>query len=191
MDTEVYSNTGGQASKATPRAAVAKFASGGKSTGKKDLGMIAMSYGTAYVAQVSMGANMAQVAKAFAEAEAHDGPSIIIALSPCIAHGIDMATMIAHQKEAAESGYWPLYRFNPSEEAEGRPAMKLDSRAPKISFRDFAKSEGRFAMLARANPEHYEELMDQAQDDIDNRWHLYEQMIHVERTAELAEEEVD
>ena len=191
MDTEVYSNTGGQASKATPRAAVAKFASGGKATAKKDLGMIAMSYGTAYVAQVSMGANMTQVAKAFAEAEAHDGPSLIIALSPCIAHGIDMATMMAHQKEAADSGYWPLYRFNPSEESEGRPAMKLDSRAPKMSFRDFAKSEGRFAMLARANPEHYEELMDQAQDDIDNRWHLYEQMIHVERTAELADEEGD
>ncbi len=191
MDTEVYSNTGGQASKSTPRAAVAKFASGGKATGKKDLGMIAMSYGTAYVAQVSMGANMTQVAKAFAEAEAHDGPSLIIALSPCIAHGIDMATMMAHQKEAADSGYWPLYRFNPAEEAEGRPAMKLDSRAPKISFREFAKSEGRFAMLQRANPEHYEELMDQAQDDIDNRWHLYEQMIHVERTAELADEEDD
>jgi pyruvate-ferredoxin/flavodoxin oxidoreductase len=191
LDTEVYSNTGGQASKATPRAAVAKFASGGKATSKKDLGMIAMSYGSAYVAQVSMGANMTQVAKAFAEAEAHDGPSLIIALSPCIAHGIDMSTMMSHQKEAADSGYWPLYRFNPSEEAEGRPAMKLDSRAPKMSFRDFAKSEGRFAMLARANPEHYEELMDKAQDDIDNRWHLYEQMIHVERTAELADEEVD
>jgi pyruvate-ferredoxin/flavodoxin oxidoreductase len=191
LDTEVYSNTGGQASKSTPRAAVAKFASGGKATGKKDLGMIAMSYGNVYVAQVSMGANMTQVAKAFAEAEAHDGPSIIIALSPCIAHGIDMSTMMAHQKEAADSGYWPLYRFNPAEEAEGRPAMKLDSRAPKMSFRDFAKSEGRFAMLARANPTHYEELMDQAQDDIDNRWHLYEQMIHVERTAEFEDEEVD
>jgi pyruvate-ferredoxin/flavodoxin oxidoreductase len=191
LDTEVYSNTGGQASKSTPRAAVAKFASGGKETGKKDLGMIAMSYGNVYVAQVSMGANMTQVAKAFAEAEAHDGPSLIIALSPCIAHGIDMATMMAHQKEAADSGYWPLYRFNPAEEAEGRPAMKLDSRAPKMSFRDFAKSEGRFAMLARANPSHYEELMDQAQHDIDNRWHLYEQMIHVERTAEFEDEEVD
>ena len=191
LDTEVYSNTGGQASKSTPRAAVAKFASGGKATAKKDLGMIAMSYGNVYVAQVSMGANMTQVAKAFAEAEAHDGPSIIIALSPCIAHGIDMATMMAHQKEAADSGYWPLYRFNPGEEAEGRPAMKLDSRAPKMSFRDFARSEGRFAMLARANPSHYEELMDQAQDDIDNRWHLYEQMIHVERTAEFEDEEVD
>ncbi len=191
MDTEVYSNTGGQASKSTPRAAVAKFASGGKPTGKKDLGMIAMSYGHVYVAQVSMGANMTQVAKAFAEAEAHDGPSLIIAFSPCIAHGIDMATMMAHQKEAADSGYWPLYRFNPKEEAEGRPAMKLDSRAPKMSFRDFAASEGRFAMLARANPEHYNELMDQAQHDIDNRWHLYEQMIHVERTAEFEDEEVD
>jgi pyruvate-ferredoxin/flavodoxin oxidoreductase len=191
LDTEVYSNTGGQASKSTPRAAVAKFASGGKPTGKKDLGMIAMSYGNVYVAQVSMGANMTQVAKAFAEAEAHDGPSLIIAFSPCIAHGIDMATMMAHQKEAADSGYWPLYRFNPDEEAEGRPALKLDSRAPKISFRDFAASEGRFAMLARANPEHYDELMEQAQHDIDNRWHLYEQMIHVERTAEFEDEEVD
>ena len=191
LDTEVYSNTGGQASKATPRAAVAKFASGGKPTGKKDLGMIAMSYGNVYVAQVSMGANMTQVAKAFAEAEAHPGPSLIIAFSPCIAHGIDMATMMAHQKEAADSGYWPLYRFNPAEESEGRPAMKLDSRAPKMSFRDFAASEGRFAMLARANPEHYNELMEQAQHDIDNRWHLYEQMIHVERTAEYEDEEVD
>ena len=156
---------------------------------KKDLGMMAMLYGNVYVAQVSMGANMTQVAKAFAEAEAHDGPSLIIALSPCIAHGIDMATMMTHQKEAADSGYWPLYRYNPAEAEAGRPPMKLDSRAPKMSFRDFAKSEGRFAMLARANPEHYDELMDQAQDDIDNRWHLYEQMIHVERTAELSTEE--
>ena len=191
LDTEVYSNTGGQASKSTPRAAVAKFASGGKATAKKDLGMIAMLYGNVYVAQVSMGANMTQVAKAFAEAEAHDGPSLIIALSPCIAHGIDMSTMMAHQKEAADSGYWPLYRYNPAEAEAGRPPMKLDSRAPKMSFRDFAKSEGRFAMLQRANPGHYDELMDQAQDDIDNRWHLYEQMIHVERTAELSSEEVD
>jgi pyruvate-ferredoxin/flavodoxin oxidoreductase len=191
LDTEVYSNTGGQASKSTPRAAVAKFAAGGKSTGKKDLGMIAMSYGSAYVAQVSMGANMTQVAKAFAEAEAHPGPSLIIAFSPCIAHGIDMATMMNHQKEAADSGYWPLYRFNPAEEAEGKPALKLDSRAPKISFRDFAKSEARFAMLARANPQHYDELMDEAQQDIDNRWHLYEQMVHVERTAEFEDEEVE
>jgi pyruvate-ferredoxin/flavodoxin oxidoreductase len=189
LDTEVYSNTGGQASKSTPRAAVAKFAAGGKPTMKKDLGMIAMLYGDVYVAQVSMGANMTQVAKAFAEAEAHNGPSLIIALSPCIAHGIDMATMMAHQKEAADSGYWPLYRYNPAEAEAGRPPMKLDSRAPKMSFRDFAKSEGRFAMLARANPEHYDELMVQAQEDIDNRWHLYEQMIHVERTAELAAEE--
>ncbi|MGA9594684.1 MAG: pyruvate:ferredoxin (flavodoxin) oxidoreductase [Acidimicrobiia bacterium] len=189
LDTEVYSNTGGQASKSTPRAAVAKFAAGGKATMKKDLGMIAMLYGDVYVAQVSMGANMTQVAKAFAEAEAHHGPSLIIALSPCIAHGIDMSTMMAHQKEAADSGYWPLYRYSPEEAAAGRPGMKLDSRAPKMSFRDFAKSEGRFAMLARANPDHYDELMDLAQEDIDNRWHLYEQMIHVERTAELAAEE--
>ncbi len=183
LDTEVYSNTGGQASKATPRAAVAKFAAGGKSTGKKDLGMIAQSYGNVYVAQIAMGANMNQVVKAFAEAEAHEGTSLIIAFSPCIAHGIDMGSMMAHQKRAAESGYWPLYRYDPAAEAAGKPGLRLDSREPKISFKEFAALEGRFAMLARANPEHAEELAQQAQDDIDNRWQLYEQMVNVHRTA--------
>jgi pyruvate-ferredoxin/flavodoxin oxidoreductase len=189
LDTEVYSNTGGQASKATPRAAVAKFAAGGKETAKKDLGMIAQGYGNVYVAQVAMGANMTQVVKAFAEAEAHPGPSLIIAFSPCIAHGIDMATMMNHQKEAAESGYWPLYRYDPAASALGQPGMHLDSRKPTIPFREFAKNEGRFAMLTRSNPKHAEELTQQAQDDIDNRWHLYEQMVHVERTAVFEETE--
>jgi pyruvate-ferredoxin/flavodoxin oxidoreductase len=189
LDTEVYSNTGGQASKATPRAAVAKFAAGGKPTGKKDLGMIAQSYGNVYVAQVAMGANMNQVVKAFAEAEAHDGTSLIIAYSPCIAHGIDMETMMSHQKEAAQSGYWPLFRYDPAAEALNKPALRLDSRAPTMPFKDFAAKEGRFAMLARANPEHASALVESAQADIDNRWQLYEQMVDIHRTAIFEDEE--
>ncbi len=185
----MYSNTGGQASKATPRAAVAKFAAGGKPTGKKDLGMIAQAYGNVYVAQVAMGANMTQVVKAFAEAEAYPGTSLIIAFSPCIAHGIDMSTQMQHQKSAAESGYWPLYRYDPTASTDGKPALRLDSRKPTMSFREFAATEARFAMLARSNPEHAAELMEQAQHDIDDRWHLYEQMVNVERTAVYGEVE--
>ena len=189
LDTEVYSNTGGQASKATPRAAVAKFAAGGKPTGKKDLGQIAMSYGNVYVAQVAMGANMTQVVRAFAEAEAHEGVSLIIAYSPCIAHGIEMATQMTHQKEATDSGYWPLFRYDPAREADGEPGLKLDSRKPTIPFKEFAAKEARFAMLARANPSHASELMSRAQQDIDDRWHLYEQMVTIHRTAEYADVE--
>jgi pyruvate-ferredoxin/flavodoxin oxidoreductase len=181
MDTEVYSNTGGQASKATPRAAVAKFASGGKQTAKKDLGMIAMAYGNVYVAQIAMGANMTQTVKAFAEAESYPGPSLIIAYSPCIAHGIDMAEQMEHQKSAAASGYWELYRFDPRlASLEERPLV-LDGRSPSISFRDFALKEARFAMLARANPEQAEELFAAAQEDIDERRRFYEQLAGVER----------
>ncbi|HJQ94699.1 MAG TPA: pyruvate:ferredoxin (flavodoxin) oxidoreductase [Acidimicrobiia bacterium] len=187
LDTEVYSNTGGQASKATPRGAVAKFASGGKTTAKKDLGQIAMAYGNVYVAQVAMGANMTQTAKAFSEAEAHRGVSLILAYSPCIAHGIEMATQMSHQKEAADSGYWPLFRYDPAVEAQGRPGLRLDSRTPTIRFAEFAEKEGRFAMLTRANPERSSELMAKAQEDIDNRWHLYEQLVEVHRTAEYTE----
>jgi len=189
LDTEVYSNTGGQASKATPRAAIAKFASGGKGTGKKDLGQIAMSYGNVYVAQIAMGANQTQTVKAFDEAEQHEGVSLIIAYSPCIAHGIDMSTQMSHQKEAADSGYWPLYRYDPARERVGDPGLRLDSRTPSIPFSEFAKKEARFAMLARANPERAAELATAAQQDIDNRWHLYEQMVNIHRTAEYAEEE--
>ncbi|MGI9606397.1 MAG: pyruvate:ferredoxin (flavodoxin) oxidoreductase [Acidimicrobiales bacterium] len=183
LDTEVYSNTGGQTSKATPRAAIAKFAAGGKRSAKKDLGMLAMAYGDVYVAQIAMGANMTQTVKAFHEAAAHKGPSLIIAYSPCIAHGIDMTKMMQHQKDAAETGYWPLYRFDPSREADNDHALHLDSRPPTRPFREFAKSEGRFAMLSRTNPDEAEALFDAAQADIDNRWHLYEQMVDVERTA--------
>ena len=183
LDTEVYSNTGGQTSKSTPRSAVAKFSAGGKTTAKKDLGMIAMAYGDVYVAQIAMGANMTQTVKAFVEAEAHPGPSLIIAYSPCIAHGIDMTKMMGRQKLAAESGYWPLYRFDPKREEEGDHALHLDSRPPKTTFSEFAMAEGRFAYLARSAPQTAEALFEQAQHDIDNRWHLYEQMVEVERTA--------
>ena len=192
LDTEVYSNTGGQASKATPRGAVAKFAAGGKPTGKKDLGMIAQAYGNVYVAQIAIGANNTQTIKAFAEAEAYPGTSLIIAYSQCIAHGIDMETGMSHQKEAVESGYWPLFRFDPMAEAEGKRSFHLDSRAPKISFKDFAMQEARYAMLARTKPEEAERLFEMAQDDINNRWHLYEQIAEVDRiVADELEEEVE
>lgn len=183
LDTEVYSNTGGQTSKSTPRAAIAKFSAGGKTTPKKDMGMIAMAYGDVYVAHIAMGANMTQTVKAFAEAAAHPGPSIILAYSPCIAHGIDMTDMMGHQKMAVTSGYWPLYRYDPHREVAGDHGLHLDSNPPTISFEEFAKTEARFSMLARANPERAEQLMADAQRDIDDRWHLYEQMVEVERTA--------
>ncbi|MGA7271228.1 MAG: pyruvate:ferredoxin (flavodoxin) oxidoreductase [Acidimicrobiia bacterium] len=187
LDTEVYSNTGGQASKATPRAAVAKFAMGGKTTAKKDLGQIAMSYGNVYVGQVAMGGNMTQTVRAFAEAAAHPGVSLILAYSPCIAHGIDMSTQMTHQKKATESGYWPLYRYDPAREAEGMPGLRLDSRTPTIPFSEYAREEARFSMLRRTNPERADELMRLAQQDIDDRWNLYEQMVEIHRTAEFAE----
>jgi len=189
LDTEVYSNTGGQASKATPRAAVAKFAAGGKTTPKKDLGQIAMAYGNVYVGQIAMGANMTQTVRAMAEAEAYPGVSLLIAYSPCIAHGIEMAEQMDHQKLAAETGYWPLYRYDPAREHAGLPGLRLDSRKPTLPFREFARREARFAMLARANPAHADELLRRAQQDIDDRWHLYEQMVHIHRTAEYAEVE--
>ncbi|MDH4076822.1 MAG: pyruvate:ferredoxin (flavodoxin) oxidoreductase, partial [Acidimicrobiia bacterium] len=173
LDTEVYSNTGGQTSKSTPRAAIAKFSAGGKTQAKKDLGMLAMAYNDVYVAHVAMGANMTQTVKALAEAAAHPGPSLVIAYSPCIAHGIEMATMMEHQKAAAESGYWPLYRYDPHRNAAGDHPLHLDSRKPTRTFREFAQTEARFALLARANPEQAEALMADAQRDIDDRWHLY------------------
>jgi pyruvate-ferredoxin/flavodoxin oxidoreductase len=177
LDTEVYSNTGGQASKATPRAAVARFASAGKPTPKKDLGQIAMAYGDVYVAHVAIGANNTQTVKAITEAEAHPGPSLVIAYSTCIAHGIDMSTSMSHQKDLVDSGYWPLYRFDPSK--DGDDAFRLDSRAPSKPFREVAEKEARYAMLSRANPSGADELMDLAQQDIDDRWALYSQFTEV------------
>ncbi|MCA9666140.1 MAG: pyruvate:ferredoxin (flavodoxin) oxidoreductase [Myxococcales bacterium] len=180
LDTEVYSNTGGQASKATPRAAVAKFAAKGKPIGKKDLGMIAMAYGNVYVAQVALGAQPKQTIRAFMEAEAYPGTSLIIAYSTCIAHGIDMQRSMGHQKDAVQSGYWPIYRFVPDLEGEGTP-FHLDCKKPKLKFADFARDEARFAMLQRSRPQEARELFELAQKDIDERWHYYEQMAGVER----------
>ena len=183
LDTEVYSNTGGQASKATPRAAIAKFAAAGKRRGKKDLGLIATAYGNVYVAQIAMGADNAQTVKAFAEAEAHNGPSLIIAYSTCIAHGIEMKTGMSHMKDAVDSGYWPLYRFDPEREAAGEHPFVLDAKDPSIPLRDFAAQEGRYSLLARSRPAVAEQLMALAQQDVEERWRLYRQLAGVERHA--------
>jgi pyruvate-ferredoxin/flavodoxin oxidoreductase len=180
LDTEVYSNTGGQASKATPRGAVAKFATGGKAVGKKDLGAIARSYGNVFVAQVAMGGSDVQTVKAFLEADAWEGPSLIIAYSTCIAHGIDMATSMGHQRDAVRSGYWPLYRYHPSEAEHGRP-FQLDSAAPSIPLSDFTRHEARFEMLRRSDPERAEHLQAIAQSEIHERWRYYEQLAGIER----------
>jgi pyruvate-ferredoxin/flavodoxin oxidoreductase len=182
LDTEVYSNTGGQASKATPRGAVAKFAAAGKGTGKKDLGAIARSYGNVFVAQISMGANDAQTIKALLEAEAWDGPSLVIAYATCIAHGIDMSKSMSHQKDAVKSGYWPLYRYQPSEVADGRP-FKLDSVKPTLPIKDFVAGETRFAILERTNPERAAELAELIQADADERWRFYEQLASIHRSV--------
>jgi pyruvate-ferredoxin/flavodoxin oxidoreductase len=183
LDTEVYSNTGGQASKSTPRAAVAKFASGGKAIGKKDLGMIAVDYGNVYVAQVAMGANPLQTLKAFQEAESYRGPSLILAYSHCIAHGCEMSTAMTHQKEAVASAYWPLYRYDPRLGAAGQHPFHLDSRKPTLPVKEFAMKEARYAMLARANPAHAEQLMTLAQRDVEDRWRFYEQMAGIDRSV--------
>ena len=180
LDTEVYSNTGGQSSSATPRGATAKFASAGKSSPKKDLGMIAQAYGNVYVAQIAMGANQQQTVRALLEAQAWDGPSLVIAYSTCIAHGIDMGTSMSHQTDAVATGYWPLYRFRPSQE-EGAIPLHLDSKAPVGSVADFMSSEARYSMLRRSNPERAAELFALAQADADERWHYYSQLAGIER----------
>ncbi len=176
LDTEVYSNTGGQMSKATPRAAVAKFASAGKGSAKKDIGRIAMAHGHVYVAQVAFGANDRQCVRAFLEAESFDGPALILAYSPCIAHGIAMAEGLEQQKLAVQSGHWPLYRFDPRRADAGAPALQLDSRAPSVPFMRFAERESRFQMLRRGEPELAKRLFAQAQQDIDERWRALAQL---------------
>ncbi|MGD0913723.1 MAG: pyruvate:ferredoxin (flavodoxin) oxidoreductase, partial [Terracidiphilus sp.] len=173
LDTEVYSNTGGQASKATPRGAVAKFAASGKANSRKDLAMEAVSYGSVYVAQVALGANDTHVVKAFQEAEAHDGPSIIIAYSSCIAHGYDLVHGLEQQKLAVQSGYWPLMRYNPILREEGKNPFQLDSRAPSIRLKEYTYREARYTMLARSNPELAAELLKEAQDDVERQWRVY------------------
>ena len=173
LDTEVYSNTGGQMSKATPRGAVAKFATGGKHMAKKDLAMEAVSYGYVYVARVAMGANDTHTIKAFLEAEAHDGPSLIIAYSHCIAHGYDMALGLDQQKKAVSSGYWPLMRYNPSLRLEGKNPFLLDSKAPSIPLKEYTYQEARYTMLVRSDPQAARELLKAAQDDVERQWRVY------------------
>jgi pyruvate-ferredoxin/flavodoxin oxidoreductase len=176
LDTEVYSNTGGQASKATPLGAVAKFAAGGKPTQKKDLGMTAMRYGDVYIAQVAMGASDVQTVRAFLEAEAHPGPSLIIAYSHCIAHAIDIAKGMNQQKLAVDSGYWPLYRYNPALEAQNKNPFVLDSKDPKIPLQDYIYTEGRYRMLVQSDPAVAKFLLKQAQDAVNHRWNHYKQL---------------
>jgi len=173
LDTEVYSNTGGQMSKATPRGAVAKFAASGKSNSRKDLAMEAVSYGSVYVAQVALGGNDSQVVRAFQEAEAHEGPSLIIAYASCIAHGYDLVHGLEQQKLAVQSGYWPLMRYNPALRATGKNPFQLDSKAPSIPLKEYSYREARYTMLASSNPELAAEMLNDAQDDVERQWRVY------------------
>jgi len=176
LDTEVYSNTGGQASKSTPRGAVAKFAAGGKQGRKKDLGLMAVAYGNVYVAQIAMGASSQQTVDAFLEAEAHDGPALIIAYSHCIAHGINMRYGMRQQKLATDCGHWPLYRYRPATEGRPREEFVLDSQAPSIPVKTYAYNEIRYKMLSYTKPEDAKRLLKLAQEDIDQRWRVYKSM---------------
>jgi pyruvate-ferredoxin/flavodoxin oxidoreductase len=176
LDTEVYSNTGGQASKSTPRGAVAKFAAGGKPGAKKDLGLMAMTYGKVYVASVAMGAKDEHTLKAFLEAEAYDGPSIIIAYSHCIAHGINMTTAMSDQKVAVDSGQWLLYRYHPERIEQGENPLTLDSRTPSKKVKEFLQQQARFQMLTKSKPEDAQRLWQQAQQDAEVRYRFYEYM---------------
>jgi pyruvate-ferredoxin/flavodoxin oxidoreductase len=180
LDTEVYSNTGGQMSKATGMGAVAKFAAAGKPTAKKDLSMMAMTYGNVYVAKVAMGSNDVQTLRAFIEAEAYDGPSLIIAYSHCIAHGINMAKGLESQKLAVDSGYWPLFRYNPESALEGKNPLKLDSKAPKIKLEDYIYKETRYKMLTKSHPNEAKKLLAGAQEEVIKKWKFYEQMASFE-----------
>ena len=176
LDTEVYSNTGGQMSKATPRGAVAKFAAAGKPFPKKDLAMISMTYGNIYVARVAMGASDAQTVKAFLEAESYPGPSIIIAYSPCIAHGINMSTETDEQKAAVACGHWPLVRFDPRRTDQGLNPLQIDSKPASIPFKEYAYRQARFKMLTRSHPAEAEKLIELAQQDVDSRWQMYQRL---------------
>jgi pyruvate-ferredoxin/flavodoxin oxidoreductase len=174
LDTEVYSNTGGQMSKSTPRGAVAKFAAGGKPRPKKDLALMAMHYGEVYVARVAMGSSDMQTLKTFLEAEAYNGPSLIVAYSHCIAHGYDLVHGLDQQKLAVQSGHWPLFRYNPLLTAQGKNPFVLDSKAPSVPLEKYMYNETRFTMLRQSNPEAAAELLREAQADADERWRTYE-----------------
>ncbi len=177
LDTEVYSNTGGQMSKSTPRGAVAKFAAGGKPRPKKDLALMAVNYGNVYVARIAMGSSDMQTLKAFNEAEAYDGPSLIIAYSHCIAHGYDLVHGLDQQKLAVQSGHWPLFRFNPVLAAQGKNPFTLDSKAPTIPLEKYIYNETRYTMLTHSNPEVAKALLIEAQHDVEQRWKIYENMV--------------
>jgi pyruvate-ferredoxin/flavodoxin oxidoreductase len=179
LDTEVYSNTGGQSSKATPLGAAAKFAAAGKSAGKKDLGLLAMGYRTAYVAQVAFGAKDAQVVKAMLEAESYRGPSLIIAYSHCIAHGYDLVHGLEQQKRAVDSATWPLFRFDPRRIAAGQPPLVLDSGPAKLSVREYMREEARFRITETLDPERYKQLLTWAQQNVTQRFGVYEQLAKV------------
>jgi pyruvate-ferredoxin/flavodoxin oxidoreductase len=176
LDTEVYSNTGGQSSKSTPTGAVAKFAASGKPIRKKDLGRMAMTYGYVYVASVAMGANRGQFMKALVEAESYPGASLIIAYAPCINHGIDMGLTQEEEKRAVETGYWPLYRYNPLLKEEGKNPFILDSKEPAGDFREFLMGEVRYSSLTRTFPDTAEELFKKAEEDMKERYEIYKQM---------------
>ena len=191
MDTEVYSNTGGQSSKATPRAAVAKFAAGGKPAPKKDLGLIAMTYGNVYVASVAMGARDEHTLRAFMEAEAYDGPSLIIAYSHCIAHGINMTTAMSHQKDLVDSGRWLLYRYNPQLKQEGKNPLQLDMRSPKKPVSQSMYAENRFKMLTKSKPDAAKQLLQEAQQDVNTRWQMYEYLAAQQINGKVREDKAD
>jgi pyruvate-ferredoxin/flavodoxin oxidoreductase len=176
LDTEVYSNTGGQKSKATPLGAVAKFAAGGKANFKKDLAMMAMAYENCYVAQVAFGAKDVQTLRAFLEAESYDGPSLIIAYSPCIAHGVDLSNNLRQQDMAVNSGHWPLFRYDPRRTARGENPLIVDSKAPTVPYRDYLASETRFSVLNRTHPDVAERFLQLAQRHVDTKFQLYEQL---------------
>jgi pyruvate-ferredoxin/flavodoxin oxidoreductase len=185
LDTEVYSNTGGQSSKSTPRAAVARFAANGKSMPKKDLGLIAMSYGYVYVAHVAMGANDQQTLRAFLEAEAYDGPALIIAYSHCINHGIDMRKGLEQQRLAVQSGIWPLFRFNPTLADQGKNPFTLDSKDPTVTVEEYAYNETRYRMLLQSDEARAELLMKEAKQDVVKRWEKYRQLAAVQSGPEV------
>jgi pyruvate-ferredoxin/flavodoxin oxidoreductase len=188
LDTEVYSNTGGQQSKATPIGAAAKFAAAGKEIAKKDLGLLAMGYGNVYVASIAFGAKDAQTVKAFLEAEAYPGPSLLIAYSHCIAHGYDMAFGAEQQKLAVDSGIWPLYRFDPRRAANGQPPLQLDCSAPKIPVQQFMRNENRFRMVERMGADRARELAAAAQRQAERRFHHYQQLAMISDAAPPAAE---
>ena len=183
LDTEVYSNTGGQSSKSTPRAAVAKFAAKGKNLPKKDLGMIAMAYGYVYVAKVAMGSNDQQTLRALLEADAYDGPSLIIAYSHCIAHGIDMRKGLDQQRLAVASGIWPMYRYNPDLAEQGKNPLIIDSKDPSVPVEEYAYHETRYRMLLQSDEARAEMLMTSAKEDVRKRWELYKQMAAIQYNA--------